>query len=137
MSEPAFAMSNSHMRVDTFDAELRRLGKDYLCHSALPAASASVLFLATFQGQAVLWDMTLSTLSHCREIEGGNIPATVAGEHKLPFIQISEGKQGVFPIRVGLELELIDEPAIKKSIIMVRNYKRLAIGRIVFGSMPT
>ena len=40
-------------------------------------------------------------------------------------------------LNVGLDLKTIDEAVINKTIIMIRNYKRLRIGRNEFGSMHT
>ena len=54
-----------------------------------------------------------------------------------PFIEIIEADEGIYSLNVGLDLKTIDEAVIKKTIIMIRNYKRLRIGRIEFGSMHT
>ena len=130
-------MTTDLPHIETFRNRLQQLGADYVCIVPLPATSTSVSFLGSFQGQTVLWNMTLATLQYFRSQESGNISDKDAGIYTRPFIEIDAGKEGVFNIRVGLELELVDEPVIKKSIIMIRNYKRLAIGRIEFGSMHT
>ena len=42
-------------------------------------------------------------------------------------------RPAVYQLNVGLDLPIIDEPVIKKTIIMIRNYKLLAVGKIEFG----
>ena len=44
---------------------------------------------------------------------------------------------GALALTVGLNLAVIDEPAIRKTLIMVRNYKRLGFGRHEWGEVPT
>ena len=130
-------MSHESPLVDAFRTELQILGRDFSCSTSLPAGAVTVSFIGVFHGQSVLWQMTLATLGHWT-IAGSKVHLNA--ESKLfnqPFIEIDEGQEGVFPIRVGLNLDLIDEPVIKKTIIMVRNYKRLALGRSGFGSAPT
>jgi hypothetical protein len=130
-------VSTDFPQIAIFRSQLQKPGADFVCTTSVPATSVSLTFLGHFQGSAVLWNMTLATLSHFRTIENGMDSTNEAGEYRHPFMLIGEGKQGVFPIQVGLELEVIDEPVIKKTIIMIRNYKRLAIGRLEFGSMHT
>lgn len=130
-------MTTDFPQVETFRNRLQKLGADFVCTMPLPATSTSVSFLGPFQGQTVLWNMTLATLQYFRINESGNISVTDAGKYGRPFIEIDAGHDGVFNIQVGLDLEQIDEPVIKKTIIMIRNYKRLALGHIGFGSMHT
>lgn len=118
--------------VATFRVQLEKLGSDYICATRLPDAAAAVSFLGQFQGQTVLWNMTLATLAHYRLSEPNAISTAEKKLFNCPFIEINAGVEGVFQIRVGLDLAVIDEPVIKKTIIMIRNYKRLAIGKIAF-----
>ncbi|MFA6904470.1 MAG: hypothetical protein WC236_15450 [Gallionellaceae bacterium] len=116
---------------------MQKLDSDFICCTSLPCLSASVLFLGPFQGQTVLWQMNLATLAHFR-LSASNNSSPLSPELIFrPFIEIQGGDRGVMQLAVGLELEAIDEPVIKKTIIMMRNYKRLALGRIEFGSMHT
>lgn len=122
-------------QIDTFRTELERMGQNFICRTTLPAASVFVSFLGKFQGQEVLWNMTLATLAHLRATQDRNTSVTDRSLLNCPFIEITDGNEGVFSVKVGLDLEQIDEQVIKKAIIMIRNYKRLVIGRIEFGSM--
>jgi len=128
-------MSHDSPQLDVFSAELQRLGKDFVCDTVLPANTAIIFFIGKFHDQSVLWLMTLATLSYWREVDGDGLSVADRIAIKHPFIEIVGGKQDVFQIKVGLSLEQIDEPAIRKTIIMIRNYKRLAVGRSGFGNV--
>lgn len=130
-------MNNDLPQVEAFRAQLDKLGSDYICNTSLPDSIASVLFLGNFQGEIVLWNMTVATLAHYRLHESQSIAPAQKSILNCPFIEIIEGTEGVFPLRVGLDLAEIDEPVIKKTIIMIRNYKRLVIGTIQFGVSNT
>ena len=104
-------------------ARLAESGSDYLCATALPNDTVQVRFIGQFQQRAVVWDATICTLSHC-------YPDTPSA---MPFMEITVGDEGLCQIKVGLNLPHIDEPTIKKTIIMVRNYKRLKPGRHEWG----
>jgi hypothetical protein len=127
-------MNNDLPQVEAFRAQLDKLGSDYICNTPLPESYASVLFLGPFQVNAVVWNMTVATLVHYRLLETQSIAAAQRRHFDRPFIEIMQGAEGVFPLRVGLDLAVIDEAVIKKTIIMIRNYKRLAIGQIQFGA---
>jgi hypothetical protein len=127
-------MSGNFLKIGVFNTQMEMLGGDYICSTRLPAATASVSFLGQFHGQTVLWNMTLATLLHYRSCVDHEIFTTEQEIFNCPFIEIKEGVEGVYQIRVGLDLGTIDDPVIKKSIIMIRNYKRLAIGKIEFCS---
>ena len=48
-------------------------------------------------------------------------------------MQIAAAPDGAFALEVGLGLVAIDEPALKKTLIMIRNFKRLELGRHEWG----
>lgn len=112
--------------VQALNLQLLQLGQDFICSSTLPDSRVQLRFLGPFQGLTVVWEMQLATLAACLQLAGND------AAFPCPFIEIAEGIEGVHPIAVGLDLAAIDEPVIRKTIIMVRNYKRLKIGRIEF-----
>ena len=130
-------MHTAFSNVAAFKSQLDILGLDFIRSTPLDGSTASVLFLGLFHGQTVLWDMTLATLEQPRSTASIDTVAKKSEAIICPFIEIIEGGEGVYLVKVGLDVEIIDESAIKKTIIMMRNYKRLAIGRNEFGSMPT
>ena len=123
-------MFEASPQVEALRTRLAKLGNDYICSNRLPGTTATVSFLGQFQGQTVVWEMRLATLAHCQLAEDDAVSTSVQQRYTCPFIEVKEGVEGVYQLRVGLALAVIDEPAIKKTIIMIRNYKRLAIGKI-------
>jgi hypothetical protein len=124
-------------QIESFSLQLQQRQADFICTTALPGSAAAVAFLGTFQGQTVLWQMTLATLQYYRQshkVPGVTGDSSVFGK---PFIEILPGQQGCHALYVGLDLGIIDEAVIKKSIIMIRNYKRLAAGKMEFSAVKT
>jgi hypothetical protein len=74
-------------------------------------------FTGPFEGRTVTWDAVFRTV----------------GENQPNAIEIGiEGPHG-FPLTVTLALPRFDLPAIRKAVIMIRQYKRLHYGRHEFG----
>lgn len=119
-------------QITALRTQLEQLGADYLCTTPLPSASVAVKFLGKFQGQVVVWEMTLGTLAYYRALASENTFTSYAELKPCSFIEVQAGIEGVYPVKVGHDLAVIDAPAIKKTIIMMRNYKRLIIGKIEF-----
>jgi hypothetical protein len=130
-------MTDQCEEVALFNARLQKLGVDFVCTTTLPDTSACVSFLGTFQGKVVMWNMELTALKHQSNAASQQTTVNKSESGSSPFIEITAGREGVFPLNVGLDLAVIDETVIKKTIIMIRNYKRLVLGRIEFGSMHT
>lgn len=94
-------------------------GADFVCDGPLGGGGARLRFIGRYQDRDVVWDAELIALSGDRAA--------------AQFIDIGEpGPRGV-PIRIGLGVPCIDRPTVLKTIIMVRNYKRLRPGRHEFG----
>ena len=131
-------MSELMPAVASLKKQLSEKQVDYFCGTLVPAAVATVTFIGPFQGRLIVWNMTLAALAHGRKAVStgitGGMASTVAG-YAQPYIEISVGVEGVHMLRVGLDLAEIDEPAIRKTIIMIRNYKRLELGRMAFGGV--
>ncbi len=128
-------MHTTYSNVAAFKIQLDKLGLDFIRNTPLAGMAASVLFLGPFHGKIVLWDMTLVTLQYHRPTASSDVVVKKSEAIICPYIEIKEKGEGAYLLKVGLDVEIIDEPAIKKTIIMMRNYKRLAVGRIEFGSM--
>lgn len=103
--------------VDQLREELA--GADFVCDGPLGGDSLRLRFIGRYQEREVVWDAELIALS------GDGAAAQ--------FLDIgAPGPRGV-PIRIGLGVPCIDRPTVLKTIIMVRNYKRLRPGRHEFG----
>ena len=107
--------------------------RDYLCAGELPAAKASVRFLGPFRGRQVAWNMTLCALQGL----AGKPRSTLHGGSSRSFMEVAAASGGAFSLTVGLDLGVIDEPTVRKTLVMVRNFKRLDLGRHEWGEVPT
>lgn len=75
-------------------------------------------FTGPFEGELVTWDATLIAL---------------APGNQRNFIEVGEaGAQGI-ALTVGLNVSSIDVPTIRKTMMMIRQYKRLQRGRHEYG----
>lgn len=121
-------MTQEEAQVAAFTSQLAESGSDYLCATALPDTAVRVRFLGRFQDRAVVWDATLYTLNRYYQER-----STDSAFSARPFMEIAHDIDGSCQLTVGLNLPIIDAPTIKKTIVMIRNYKRLRMGRIEWG----
>lgn len=113
-----------------FSDYLRSKGIDFLLLEET-AAQARVRFVGLLQGEAVVWDCRFLTLREARQRFAEDPGA--AARPMRNFIDVGAPDATGVPIRIGLDIERIDKPAILKMIVMIRNYKRLRPGRHEFG----
>jgi hypothetical protein len=107
---------------------------DYSCRTALPAAKAEVAFAGPFAGREIRWRMTLYTLP-AYYAEHASAAQRAAGVLQVrPFIQVQPETNGERALTVALPLAAIDEPAVRKAVIMIRQYRRLREGRHEYGA---
>lgn len=105
---------------------LRGTGKDYLVHGNLPAEKVDVTFEGTFEKAPVIWNacvMTMNEYARHHEVD----------EDPRQFIEINR-VDGNYVINICLNVSLIDQAVIEKTIIMVRKYKRLHMGKHEYGA---
>ena len=102
--------------------------------SGIGTEKATFQFQGHFHGKPVTWQCTLQTLDHYydellrnKKIES-NIPLTLKR-----FIDIHGTDSPTPSINITLDVEIIDEPTIRKSVIMVHNYKKLHEGLHEYG----
>lgn len=86
-------------------------------------ASLRLRFNGPFEGSVVTWDATFTTLAN------GQSP----GQVQRNFIEIGDKTPHGIALTVGLNVPCIDIPTVRKAILMIRQYKRLARGRHEFG----
>ncbi len=86
-------------------------------------------FAGRFQHQEIVWDATLLTLVH----DHAEQPESAQPAVRSAFLDIGGETAHGRVLRVALDIPYIDEPAILRTIIMIRNYKRLRPGRHEFG----
>jgi len=94
---------------------------------------ACIRFPARYRGQPVSWTVTVMSLRHYFEhyVRRGLAPdidhATVH-----PFIEVESEPSDEMNARVALGVARVDEPTLRKVVIMMRQYKRLRAGRHEF-----
>jgi hypothetical protein len=120
-----------YSELDSLRAELAAHGGDYVLLSVLPDTHAHVRFIGRFEQREVVWDMDLYALAR-HEQQRGRVPT--APDFRLRGLMIIEPlSKHVYHLEVALDLPVIDEPAIKKTIVMMRNYRRLHLGLRTWG----
>ena len=105
---------------------------EYELLTPLPADFVKVRLEAPYNGRSIMWNLQLFTVAryfreHTAPLEKGEI------KEPCQFIHIVEENDEVNNIEVAINLAHIDEPALKKVIIMIRNYKRLRPGWHLWG----
>ncbi|MDH3870969.1 MAG: hypothetical protein OEU44_02005 [Gammaproteobacteria bacterium] len=115
--------------IRNFKEQLERDGVDYRPVTPTASDRAHIRFTGSFQGDEVIWDAVIVTLAHeFRELyPAGEQPA--AGLSLPQFIEVGATADGMRKLRVGLNVPRIDAAVLHKTIIMIRNYKRLRPGR--------
>jgi len=93
------------------------------------SSQARFAFTGRFQNQEIVWDTTLITLTHYHAAQ----PKSAQTMVRTGFLEIGGETAHGRAIRVALDIPVIDEAAILRTIIMLRNYKRLHPGRHEFG----
>jgi hypothetical protein len=88
-----------------------------------------VRFTGPFLGRQVTWDARIVTLAHAARSR----PANGTSELRQ-FIEVGRDNGGTRQLRIGLNVDHIDGPAILKTIIMIRQYRRLQEGRHEYGA---
>ena len=99
----------------------------------LTSTQARFSFAGSFQNQEIVWDATLLTLTQYHAEQ----PAAASAVQRSPFMEIGDATTPARAIRVALDVAQIDEPTILRTIIMIRQYKRLHAGRHEFGEPRT
>jgi hypothetical protein len=109
-----------------------QLPLEYELLSPLPADFVTARFEGPYNGRVVTWHLQCYTVK--RFFSEFEIPQEF-GDVKEPcqFIHVKEENDDLNTIEVALNLAQIDEPALKKVIIMIRNYKRLRPGWHLWG----
>jgi hypothetical protein len=112
-----------------FSAYLHDTGQAFLLREeTADDQQAHVRFTGPYQGREVVWDCRFVTLALESQQAVSRSP-----ELNHSFIDIGEPVACGIPLRVCLNLDRIDLPAIQKMIIMIRSYKRLRLGCHAFG----
>ncbi|MGB5259961.1 MAG: hypothetical protein WBO34_05490 [Gammaproteobacteria bacterium] len=114
--------------MESFRDTLEQGGTGFIYTAPARDDCVHIRFIGNFADRPVIWDATIMTLEYWHTTGGHD-------QHfhrDSQFIEIDAGAGDLRTIRIGLQLERIDEQAILKTLIMIRKYKRLHIGRHEF-----
>ncbi len=104
--------------VADLQARLAEQGREFLVDARPGPDRARIRFIGRFEGEPVVWKAQLRAL---------------AAEAGLPqYLEIGPAEADGRPIEIGLAVPAIDECVMLKTVIMVRNYRRLRVGRHEF-----
>ncbi len=107
---------------------------DFDLLTTLPSDVARIRFSGQFMDREVVWAaevITLNAYAGRRCAQSGEIP----NKGLRAFIDVGPEIEGLQTVLIGLPVDLIDEPTLRKSVVMLRNYKRLQSGRHEFGDV--
>lgn len=79
-------------------------------------------FSGPFAGRQVIWDATLIAMT--------------PGQQRN-YIEIGHATENGIQLTVGLNVACIDLPTVRKTMMMIRQYKRLRQGRHEYGQTPS
>ena len=117
------------MTPEQFELACQAQGKTHEMVAWPSNQYAHFRFTGNFAQKSLIWDAHLYTLAYYfNQVVESSQPHQVR-----QFIDVGELTPAGRQIEIGLNLPVIDEPAIVKTMIMVRQYKRLASGRYEYG----
>ena len=108
--------------------QLTRQQADYIIDQREADDSCRLRFIGDFEGRPVIWHAHIRSLDHYAR----NHPSGSGRQRLRQYIDIQPGDDG-YELEVGLNLQKIDEAALLRTIIMIRQYKRLHAGRHEYG----
>lgn len=104
--------------------------QDYELLSTLPGPFAHFRFTGVFEQKTTIWDASIYSLDAYYK---NNASAITSHTIRRPFIEVGELTQQGRRIIIGLALDKIEQSTIIKTMIMIRQYKRLRAGKHEFG----
>jgi len=112
--------------VDEFRHMLKMNKQAYILESEIPAARVHLKFEGVLKGVAVVWHACVETV---KEYSLNN----PVDDDPKQFIKV-EVIHGLHKLNVALNLKQIDQPALERTIIMIRKYKKLSSGYHEYGA---
>ena len=118
-------------KVQQLEQELQRREADYIVDQVESEQACRIRFIGKFEHSGVAWHAHIQTLQQVASNLRQQTSETTAIRLRQ-FIEIQQ-QQDHYSVEVGLNLHKIDKAAILRTIIMIRQYKRLHAGRHEFG----
>lgn len=121
-------LEQSANELEQLRAALAFNGADYALLSDLPDTMARARFIGRFEGREVVWDMQLYTLPRYQQERGKIADIALRG-----LMHIAPSSEHVYQLEVALNVPMIDESTLKKTMVMMRNYRQLHLGLHTWG----
>ncbi|MCW9047602.1 MAG: hypothetical protein OQK46_05930 [Gammaproteobacteria bacterium] len=112
--------------VSEFRHKLKANGQAFILESAVPGDKVYLKFEGALDGVIVIWHACVQTI----EKYSLNNPVD---EDPKQFIKVGI-VDGLHKLDVALNIKQIDLPALERTIIMIRRYKRLTLGYHEYGA---
>jgi len=113
------------VEVNRFRHKLEMREESFILESEIPAEKVYLQFEGVLEGVAVVWHACVQTVKEYSK-------NSLVDEDPKQFINI-EKKDGLYKLEVALNIKQIDQPALERTIIMIRKYKRLSVGYHEYG----
>lgn len=114
------------LEVSKFRQQLKASEQAFILESDVPADKVYLQFEGVFDGEVVIWHTCVQTV---KEFSLNN----PVDDDPKQFINI-ELVGGFHKLDIALNIKQIDMPALERTIIMIRRYKRLALGCHEYGA---
>jgi hypothetical protein len=118
------------VNIAEFTQKLTSTNDDYERLSPPGGGMVHFRFIGNFEGEITIWDAHLYTLAYYVNKVAKYSQRDVSIRQ---FIDVDDMGEMGRKIEIGLNLPNIDETAILKTMIMIRQYKRLHRGRHEYG----
>jgi hypothetical protein len=126
------AQNQSQRAAKSLAEKLINTGQSYELVERISAARVLICFTGLFHHALTIWQADIRTL----EDKFSGLPLE-HGQHSFrQSIEILENNES-YSINIALSLNEVDDAAIKRTIIMVRKYKRLQLGYYEYGEAIT
>jgi len=122
--------------VKALSEKLTACRQDYELINRESGTCVNICFIGIFNNRQVVWNANIQTLKNKIRESLFNLTTDLDDISIRQSIEVSENNDH-YAINVALNLKQIDEAAIKRTIIMVRKYKRLYSGYYEYGEAIT
>lgn len=99
----------------------------YILIQPLTTQYVHIEFDGQYKGKTVTWD------THFYTLQGYIAHKNTNNTDLKQFIEIESMQTGMMKLTLALNIEKINNPSIRKMMIMIKQYKNLSIGRHEYG----
>lgn len=119
--------------INSIKNQLSKAKDGFITLSKIPSRKAHIQFSGKLDNNEIIWDATIQTQASYQTELLADTDKSKRLKYLKSFIEIEAPKGQIAKLTVVLLVPIIDEPTIKKTMVMIRCYKNLKIGRHEFG----